>query len=171
MKIVTISGLDGSGKSTQLSLLKDYLEDKNYNVYIFHVIEFSILNKIKNKFKKSKKTQNQSITNSSYFGIVLRKIFFKVDSYRFKKLVRKLTKNEVDFIIADRYFYDSAVNISYLENSNKFLNFIDPVTTYKFFLDVAPEDIMNRPRKPDQGIDYLNEKDRFIKNIFALMTL
>jgi len=48
MEIITISGLDGSGKSTQNNLLKNYLESQNKRVFYFHAIQYGLARKIKN---------------------------------------------------------------------------------------------------------------------------
>ena len=42
MKIISISGLDGSGKSTQIEKLKKHFLRKNQKVFYLHAIEFSL---------------------------------------------------------------------------------------------------------------------------------
>ena len=46
LKLITISGLDGSGKSTQIEFLKDYLKSQDKTFFYFHAVDFSIGNKI-----------------------------------------------------------------------------------------------------------------------------
>lgn len=45
MKLITISGLDGSGKTTQLDLLEKDLK-KEFRVERIHMINFSIANRL-----------------------------------------------------------------------------------------------------------------------------
>ena len=46
MEYITFSGVDGSGKSTQLELLREYLIGKGFKVAYFHAVEFSFANRI-----------------------------------------------------------------------------------------------------------------------------
>ena len=49
MKIISFEGIEGVGKSTQIILLKDYLESKNFSVEVFREPGSSIVGeKIRN---------------------------------------------------------------------------------------------------------------------------
>ncbi len=163
IKLITISGLDGSGKSTQIELLKDYLESKDKTFFYFHAVEFSIANKgIKNS-RGLITPKKESVTKASWVQIQLRKIALIIDIFRFRRLIKNL---KVDYIISDRYFYDSVVNINFLSGNNKKLcaeKYI-PKPNFAFYLKVDPEKIMQRERKPDQGMEYLVAKDELFAN-------
>jgi thymidylate kinase len=165
--LVTISGLDGSGKSTQIKFLKKYLESQGKKVYYFHAISFSLPNKIlgifKNSIENKDDTEERSITKSSWPGIQLRKIFLPIDLWRFEKLCKKLKKESYNYILSDRYFYDSVVNIEYL--SGKKLRFIPKIKKpdTSIYLQTDPEAIMTRSKRvPDQGLDFLKAKKKIL---------
>ena len=189
MKIISISGLDGSGKSTQIKLLQAYLENQGKKVFYFHAIQFGIANKLAgmsanvqlNKEQVRKEFQ-KSVAKSNKLGIILRKMLLPVDIYRFKDLAKKLEKEKYDYILTDRYFYDSIVNIEFLENqchserseakSRNLIRSLDYVSRrhsarddikkpeVAIYLETNPEIIMQRERKPDQGIEYLRKKKK-----------
>lgn len=138
-------------------MLKAYLENQGKKVFYFHAIQFGLAN---NLSQKNKDGNSKSVTKANFFQIILRRIFLMIDLMRFKKLLKKLEKEGFDYLVSDRYFYDSVINIKYLAKSETKLpceNFIIK-PNLSIYLDANPETIMQRERKPDQGIGYLQKK-------------
>lgn len=160
MKLISISGLDGSGKSTQIEMLKTCLESQGKKVFYFHAIAFSIAQKI-SKTKTS--GEAKSVTRANWFQIQLRKFALILDIIRFKSFRKKLEEKGFDYIVSDRYFYDSLINIAYLESKLSTFNFrlsnkMIPAPDFAFYLNADPKNIMGRDRVPDQGLEYLQKK-------------
>jgi thymidylate kinase len=166
MKLITISGLDGSGKTTQLNLLEKKLKEK-HQIERLHMIDFSIANKILKK--KSNKKGNRAKTKTGFWGLFMRKIAIVIDSIRFRIYYRvKIFENKIDYLLIDRYFYDQIINIKYLEKENYFDQeplwqkivegqIIQP--DLKVYLKTKPSKILNRSRKIEQGQKYLLDKN------------
>ena len=119
MKIITISGLDGSGKSTQIEMLKNYLESEGKKVFYFHAIQFGIANRISSlSCCHNKKSASKSNTKSGKLGILLRKVFLKIDICRFEKLVKKLLENAQikqltpELLLEDRTLYPLVMKLA-----------------------------------------------------------
>lgn len=162
MEIISISGLDGSGKSTQIQALKEHFESTGKKVYYFHAVNFSIAN-ILNVFSKEKSgtKASKNVTKASWSAIQLRKIAMFIDVLFFIIFTKKLSTEKYDYLLTDRYFYDMIVNISYLAKKQYKPFFFRLIARpdVKLLLSVAPDVIMQRDDPPSQGIDYLKEKE------------
>ncbi len=222
IRTITISGLDGSGKSTQINLLKKYLESRGKKVFYFHAVGFSVGNRIFEMLRSchserseesrlnntsdnytrfprrfAPRNDSKSVIHANWLKIQLRKIALRIDISRFKKLVKKLERQNYDFILSDRFFWDTIINIKYLElqrhsehSKESRLNKSDDNFTgvlpcrqavfaslhsvqnnlLAFYLKNSPEIIMKRERVPDQGLQYLKDKKKIYDRYFKNFT-
>lgn len=178
MKLITLSGLDGSGKSTQLTLLKERLESRGKKVAVFHAIEFSLANRISRFLKGSESFEpgkEKAAISASYSSMLLRKLFLCIDIFRFHSFLKKLQKADIEYLLSDRYFYDTVVNIEYLGGAvPKWLLNRIPTPDQALYLRIAPEAILRRDRVPEQGLLYLQKKFAILeqkKEAWRLKTL
>lgn len=166
MHIITFSGVDGSGKSTQLALFQKELEDAGKKTSYFHAVQWSLPQAAKRLFQREARHPGEAkaVIMSSGLGVILRQIILIIDIMRFKRHLRRLEQSSFDYLLSDRYFYDSLVNIAYLDGTPldttyaRFVARLIPKPNQAFFLSVAPEVIMRRERAPEQGLQYLKDK-------------
>lgn len=176
MKLITISGLDGSGKTTQLNLIEKSLKEK-YRTKRLHMINFSVANKILQKKQKTgePKKKAKARTKAGFWGVLFRKIALMIDVIRFRIYYRiKTFENEIDYLIIDRYFYDQIINIKYLDKNN------DPdrkpfwqilvenqmiIPDLKVYIQIVPREILDRNSDLEQGKKYLIKKYFLYENL------
>lgn len=177
MQYITLSGVDGSGKSTQLELLRAHLVSQGKKVAYFHAVEFSLANKIARCLKREKAFEpgkEKAVTRASWPSIVLREKFLLIDMIRFCFLRSKLRHQGYHYLLSDRSFFDSIINLEYLAKDVHFLSWpiqwgieflakYTPKSDVRFYCDLSPETIMSRDRVPEQGIDYLRTKMALFK--------
>lgn len=182
MKIVTFSGIDGSGKSSQLALLKKHLEKAGASVAYFHAVQWSLPQAAKRLFRRqeAKPGEAKAVTKSSGLGVILRQAVLLFDLIRFRRHIRRLQETGIEYLLSDRYFYDSLVNIAYLDGTSldtryaRFATRSIPKPFRAFFLSLSPESVLRRERVPEQGLAYLKDKTELFKeaaNLWSFITI
>lgn len=165
MLLITFTGLDGSGKSTQLEMLKEKLKEKSRSFFSFHVIEFSLINRLSKKIQKGGAPSAK--TKASPLTLFLRKIFLFIDLVRFRFFFQKIKNQKTEFLLADRYFFDQIVNIFYLDRKavplekpfwQKIAEKMLILPSLGFYLSISPRAAQNRDRTIEQGAEYLEKK-------------
>ena len=151
-KIIVITGIDGSGKTTVSSLLKNELQKRNKNVKI--VQQFApifIPKKILNRFGSTLISLERKVSDNTNFAEVkenkknpiLRNVaILRIISFGFFHTLINIAFNvHADIIISDRYFFDTILKVNWIYNKiydNMFYPLI-PKPDLVVFLDVPPE--------------------------------
>lgn len=135
-KLVAVEGLDGSGKSTQISLLRRWLELESYKVYFTEWNSSSIVKRATRKGKKRK------ILTPTTFSLIHCTDF----ADRYERQIMPLLRAGY-IVLADRYVYTAfardAVRGCDREWLRKLYSFARP-PDITFFFDVPLQTALNR---------------------------
>jgi dTMP kinase len=94
---IVFEGIDGGGKSTQINLLKVFLEELGYNVEITQEPTRNRIGNLIRKYSKSKKRNLQPGTES---------LLFAADRIEHSRDIEKMLK-QGKLVISDRYLHSS----------------------------------------------------------------
>lgn len=168
--LVSFSGIDGAGKSTQIEALHRRLEEARFEVRIltfwddvacFTGMRESAGHKI---FKGEKGVgrpdapvnRRDKNVRSPWMTAVRWGLYF-ADTLSLRRKVKKAVAPGVDFVICDRYAWDELVNLNLRHRRARayarFILRMVPRPDVSYFLDADP--IQARSRKPEYPLDFL----------------
>ena len=158
MKIISFEGIEGVGKSTQISLLKEYLENQNYLVEIYR--EPGSTN-IGENIRDILLNNTNQLSNEAELLLMF--------AARAELINQKINVSKADYILLDRFYDASVAYQGYGRNLSKTLIedlivFIKcPMPQLSFLLDISVEEGFSRKvndikdRIESSGIEFFNK--------------
>jgi thymidylate kinase len=171
--LITFSGIDGAGKSTQIEKLREYLTQQGLSVRILTFWDnVAVLSSLRSAFSRKvlqsdgqvgspDKPANRNDKNTSSFPLLVgRSLFHLADVFRLRKIVRReRSAGNGAVIIFDRYIYDQLAALPmqhWLARAYaRFVLSLAPDTDVSYLLDAVPEEA--RARKPEYPIDFMRQ--------------
>lgn len=170
VKVVSFSGIDGAGKSTQIEALCNGLRARGFRcaLYTFwdDVVAFS-------KFRERVSLQafkgDEGIGSparpisrrdknvSNWYMTICRLVLYMCDAFSLSVAVSRSAESDADFLIFDRYIYDELANLPlknlavrlYVRALSRFI----PQPNIALFLDADPE--AATIRKPEYPLEFV----------------
>ncbi|MFZ1009008.1 MAG: thymidylate kinase [Candidatus Sulfotelmatobacter sp.] len=170
MKIVSFSGIDGAGKSTQIHALETWLLQSGLRVKVLtfwdDVVVFQKLRESMSHavFKGDRgvgspeKPLNRRDKNvTSWHLTVVRMCLYFLDALNVRLTIRKARSSSADVVIFDRYIYDELANLPLSSSlSRVFIRFLlklAPMPDVSYVIDADP--VAALARKPEYPLEFL----------------
>jgi thymidylate kinase len=182
--LVSFSGLDGSGKSTQIANLVRALHASGYRTKQLAfwddvVVGTKYREGFVHKAYKSergigapgKPVERRDKNVRRWYLTIARHLLYFADAVHLRFVVGSARRTGADVVIVDRYIYDELANLPLSSDITrafaKFMNWMAPRPDVAYLLDADPE--AARARKPEYPVDFMRECRRSYKNLAMLL--
>jgi thymidylate kinase len=171
-RLVSFSGIDGAGKSTQIEMLRERLDQAGFRVsrlafwddvaMLTGVREFSghaLFKGEKGVGSPTKPVNRRDKNVRSWYMTVVRFVLYFLDAMSLCFVVAKQRRAGADVIIFDRYLHDQLANLNLNDGIGlmyaRVLLAITPQPDVAYLLDANPAQA--RERKPEYPVEFLDQ--------------
>lgn len=158
MKIISFEGIEGVGKSTQINLLKDYLESKNYLVEVYREPGSTFVGE---KIRDILLDSNNDLSNETELLLMF--------AARSELIDKKINTSQCDYLLLDRFYDASMAYQGYGRKLSKdfitsLTSFIDcPIPDLSILLDISVSEGFKRKNNDIKDRIESSSKDFFNK--------
>ena len=170
--LVSFSGIDGSGKSTQIEALRARLEMDGLRVLLIRFWDdIAMLTRLREATGHrifmgdtgvgvpSAPINRRDKNVRSWFMTGVRLFLYFLDAISVRFAVERAIRSESDLVIFDRYIYDELANLNLRNPAIRMyvrliMNLV-PKTDISYLLDADP--VQARARKPEYPIEFLQD--------------
>jgi thymidylate kinase len=170
--LVSFSGIDGAGKSTQIAKLLTFLKEAGLTVvqlaFWDNVVAFpSMRAGFSRKFLHSdgavgspeKPAHRNDKNTQKWYLTAARSALFLTDAINLRRVFHKARKQNADVIVFDRFIYDQLATLplhrSWARAYANLLLKIAPTPDVAYLLDAKPEAAL--ARKPEYPLEFLHK--------------
>jgi len=184
--LITFSGMDGAGKTTQIENLRAELLSRGYpsllltfwdNVVVLSRFREEATHRVL-KSEKGIGTRGRPVARRdknvrAWYLTLLRCVLYFLDAVHLRIVIRRATRSRVSLVILDRYIFDEIANLP-LRNSAgrayaRLLARIAPHPNIAYVLDADP--FQARERKPEYPLAFLRECRQTYLHLASLLDL
>ncbi len=168
--LVSFSGVDGAGKSTQIHALASYFRQQGLRVQIIAFWDcIACLKNVREnaghrifKGEKGVGSPNAPVNRRdknvrSWPMSFVRLSLYLLDAIATGRAMREALRSRADFVIFDRYIYDELANLNlrnpFMRVYAKLIMKITPRPDVSYVLDADP--LQARARKPEYPLDFI----------------
>ncbi len=168
--IISFSGIDGAGKSTQIEGLRSRLEQEGLRVRMLTFWDdVAVLKDLRERSThalfgseqgvgapgKPVNRRDKNVRSASMTAV--RFVLYFIDALALRACAARMSQVSADVIIFDRYLFDEVANLDLNRRINRsyarLLLRMVPRPDVAYFLDVDP--VKARARKPEYPLDFL----------------
>ncbi|MCU1285220.1 MAG: thymidylate kinase [Acidobacteriales bacterium] len=170
--LITFSGLDGSGKSTQIENVRQYLSAAKKRVVMLAFWDDAVVGKryrenFVHKVYGSEKgigtpgkpVQRRDKNMRGWYLSLVRHGLYLLDAIHVCEVIARARRGSPDVIIMDRYIYDELVNLPLRNPISRFyvraISSFVPKPELALLMDADPQ--AARERKPEYPVEFMKE--------------